>query len=136
MDLADEVYKIISRHCLRDPASLSNELYLEQDLKLAGDDIGDLLDEVNEKFDIDFSDFDFSLHFSLEAGWPENPDYGYYPVTVGHLVEVVRLKRWFLPEKNEANYLGEKRHRLILKSSLFFISLLIIIFILSTKILN
>lgn len=68
MEITKEVYEIISRHSLEKPGALSNELYIEQDLKLAGEDIAELLEEMQKKFEIDFSEFNFSLHFSPEVG--------------------------------------------------------------------
>jgi hypothetical protein len=118
MEITKEVYEVISRHTLKKPEALSNELYIEQDLKLSGDDVAELLEEMQRKFEIDFSAFNFSLHFSPEVGWPENQEFGYYPVTIGHLVKVATLKVWVLPEKNEANFQKEKKHSFILKSAI------------------
>lgn len=118
MDITKEIFDIISRHTFEETEALSNELYLEYDLKLTGDDVAELLEEIRKKFEVDFSNFDFSLHFSPEVGWPENPEFGYYPVTIGHLVQVATLKTWFLPEKNEANFLREKRRVFIFKGAI------------------
>lgn len=105
---------------MKKPEALSNVLYLEKDLNLTGDDASELLEEMQKELGVDFSEFNFSLHFSPEAGWPENPEFGYYPVTIGHLVEVAKLKRWFLPEKNEANFLRERKRILIIKTAIIF----------------
>lgn len=118
MDTAKEVYEIVSRHSLKKPEALSNELYIEKDLGLAGDDVTELLEEIQRRFEVDFSNFEFSLHFSPEVGWPENPNFGYYPITIGHLVEVAKSKSWFLPEKNKANFLKERKILFILKISI------------------
>ena len=118
MEITKEVYEIIANYTSEKPEALSNELYIEQDLKLVGDDVAELLEEMQKKFEIDFSKFNFSLHFSPEVGWPENPEFGYYPVTIGHLVQVATLKVWFLPEKNESNFHKEKKRAFILKSAI------------------
>ncbi|HEY6530221.1 MAG TPA: DUF1493 family protein [Cellvibrionaceae bacterium] len=118
MEITKEVYEIISHHTLKKPEAFSNELYLEQDLKLSGDDVAELLEEMQSKFEIDFAAFNFSLHFSPEVGWPENPQFGYYPVTIGHLIQVAALKVWFLPEKNEANFRKEKKRTFLLKGAI------------------
>lgn len=118
MEITKEVYEIIAECISERPEDLSNELYIEQDLKLVGDDVAELLEEMQRKFEIDFSAFNFSLHFSPEVGWPENPEFGYYPVTIGHLVQVAALKVWFLPEKNEANFHKEKKRTFILKGAI------------------
>ena len=115
MEVTKEVYDIISRHTSKKSDALSNELYLEQDLGITGDDVAELLEEMQRIFQIEFGAFNFSLHFSPEVGWPENLEFGYYPVTVGHLVEVAISKVWFLPKKNEGNFLKEKRRTFILK---------------------
>lgn len=118
MEITKDVYDIIAKYTSEKPEALSNELYIEQDLKLVGDDVAEFLEEMQKKFEIDFSEFNFSLHFSPEIGWPENSDFGYYPVTIGHLVQVATLKVWFLPEKNQANFHKEKKRTLILKSAI------------------
>ncbi|MBE8715941.1 DUF1493 family protein [Cellvibrio polysaccharolyticus] len=118
MEITKEVYEVISHHTLEKPEALSNELYIEQNLKLSGDDVAELLEEMQSKFEIDFSTFNFSLHFSPEVGWSENPEFGYYPVTISHLVQVATSKVWFLPEKNEANFQKEKKHTLLLKGAI------------------
>lgn len=118
MEITKEVYDIISRRSSKKPDVLSNELYVEQDLGITGDDVAELLEEMQRKFQIDFGAFNFSLHFSPEVGWPENPEFGHYPVTVGHLVQVAKSKVWFLPMKNEGNFLKEKRRTLILKGAI------------------
>lgn len=118
MEITKEVFEIISHHTLEKPEALSNELYIEQDLKLSGDDVAELLEIMQKKFEIDFSAFNFSLHFYPEVGWPENPEFGYYPVTIGHLVQVATLKAWFLPEKNEANFQKEKKRTFLLKGAI------------------
>ena len=118
MEITKEVYEIISRHTLEKPEALSNELYIEQDLRLSGDDVAELLEEMQKKFDIDFSKFNFSLHFCPEVGWPEHSEFGYYPVTIGHLVQVATLKVWFLPEKNEANFQKEKKRTFLIKGTI------------------
>lgn len=127
MEITKEVYDIISRHSSKKPEALSNELYLEQDLGITGDDVAELLEEMQHNFEIDFQNFNFSLHFSPEVGWPENPDFGYYPVTVGHLVQVATLKTWFLPKKNEGNFFKEKKRTFILKGA---IAAFVVIFVL------
>jgi hypothetical protein len=118
MEITKEVYEIITRYCSEKSEELSNELYIEQDLKLSGDDVAELLEEMQKKFEIDFSKFNFSLHFSPEVGWPEHSEFGYYPVTIGHLVQVATLKAWFLPEKNEANFRKEKKRAIFLKAAI------------------
>ena len=118
MEITKEVYEIISRHTLEKPEALSNELYIEQDLKLSGDDVAELLEEMQKKFGIDFSNFNFSLHFCPEVGWPEHLEFGYYPVTIGHLVQVATLKVWFLPEKNEANFQKKKKRTFLIKDAI------------------
>ncbi len=128
MEIFKEVYDIISRYSSKKPEALSNELYLEQDLGITGDDIAELLEEIQHKFEVDFRTFNFSLHFSSEVGWPENPEFGYYPVTIGHLVQVATLKVWFLPKKNEGSFLKEKRLTFMVKGA---IVAFIIIFILA-----
>lgn len=127
MEITKEVYDIISRHSSKKLEVLSNELYLEQDLGITGDDVAELLEEMQHKFEIDFRNFNFSLHFSPEVGWPENPDFGYYPVTIGHLVQVATLKAWFLPKKNEGSFFKEKRRTFILKGA---IAAFVVIFVL------
>ena len=118
MEITKEVYEVIAKCTSERPENLSNELYIEQDLKLVGDDVAELLEEMQRKFEIHFSTFNFSLHFSPEVGWSENPEFGYYPVTIGHLVQVAAMKVWFLPEKNEANFHKEKKRTFILKGAI------------------
>jgi len=64
---------------------------------------------LQSKFEIDFSEFNFSLHFSPEVGFPKNPEFGYYPVTIGHLIKVATAKVWPLPEKMKPTSKKEKK---------------------------
>ena len=115
MSITKEIYKIVSYHSGKNCEVLSHELFLEEDLKMVGDDASELLEEIQKKFEVDFSSFDFSLHFSPEVGWHENSEFGYYPVNIGHLIEVAELKCWFLPKKNEENYLKVRKRTFLLK---------------------
>lgn len=115
MNITKEIYKIVSTHSGTNCEDLSHDLFLEEDLKLVGDDASELLEEIQRQFEVDFSSFDFSLHFSPEVGWFENPEFGYYPVSIGHLIQVVKMKYWFLPEKNEVNFLKVKKSASLFK---------------------
>lgn len=67
------------------------------------------MDDFYQKFGIDLSNFDFTLHFLPEVGSGKNNEHGYYPVSIGHLIAVANKKSWFLPPKSEENYARAKK---------------------------
>ncbi len=104
MSISEQVIDLILEHAgaLRD--EILPEVYLEDDLGLTGDDAWELMGALHNKFNVDFTEFEFSLHFGPEAGLYVAKEYGYYPVSVQHLIEVTEDKKWKLPPKNEEHY--------------------------------
>ena len=88
----------------REAFSDSSRLY--HDLGIYGDDACEMLEEVREKFGVDFTGFDFSRYFPNETDGSILPlfkMFGYkgrrftgFPV--GHLRAVAASGRWFEPE--------------------------------------
>ena len=99
------------RDCHATPRDVvTAETRLHHDLRMDGDDAVAFLNAVCERWDIEWSGFDFGRHFLGEAevsspfAWlgrrlfPETRRK--VPITVGHLVSVIESGRWCEP--NEA----------------------------------
>ena len=130
MNIEQRIKDIVSYHSGTAIESLSLDTRIEEDLGATGDDAWELIEDVRKEFGIDFSSFDFLKHFSPEAGFASHPDYGYYPITVRHLVEVALSKAWFLPPISEGNFSRERARRL--NTSLFLVGTVILILVLVT----
>jgi len=125
--MIDEIQKILSDDYGISRKQLSGTALIEEDLGITGDDAWELMEHLEEKYKIDLSEFEFSLHFSPEAGSYVSKEFGYYPVSIHHLVDIVNLKKWKLPVKNEKNYIKQKRRRKIYKIILFVIIAVLVI---------
>jgi acyl carrier protein len=125
MEIQEAVLNLIVKHAGVKKDELYDDALLEDDLGLTGDDAWELMDEIHKNFDVDFSSFEFSLHFGPEAGSYVAEEYGYYPVSVKHLTEVVNEKTWKLPNRNPGNYIRYKKH----KRKWFYIKVLFFMFI-------
>ncbi len=105
-ELTAKVLEILANNRGCPVKSLHASSRLLDDLGLAGDDVDDLFrDLMNEFGEIDLNEFDFYRYFIDEAAglWPWSRSKGNrrpkFPVTVAHLVDVVRAKKWFDPEE-------------------------------------
>lgn len=75
------------------------------DLGIGGDDAGELLDEMQDKFGVLFDGFDFQKYFPNEheifwlhiAKLLGRTDKAHKPVSIGHLKQVVLRGKWFDP---------------------------------------
>jgi len=83
-------------------ATLASELYHE--LHLYGDDAGELLEAVHERYATSFDGFEFNSYFPNETEalarivkWLGFKDRTMGSFTAKHLVEVVGRGRWFDP---------------------------------------
>ncbi|VAW70772.1 hypothetical protein MNBD_GAMMA09-1171 [hydrothermal vent metagenome] len=106
-----EVINIVSEQSGTPIEKLNGATLIEEDLGLTGDDAWEVIEELEKKYNIDFTEFDFLKHFGPEAGWASSKEYGYYPVSIDHLVKVVKNKKWLMPERNENNYIKQKSIR-------------------------
>jgi len=104
MKLEEQVIDLIAHHCGAKKEELKKKTLVVEDLGTTGDDAYELIKDLQQKFDIDLANFEFSLHFGTESGSNSNESYGYYPVSIEHLVDVCKKKEWFLPPKSEENY--------------------------------
>lgn len=92
------------------PDKILPESRLEEDLGMTGLDAADFLERFARAFDVDLTGLDFHRHFGPECflvpGWLraelDAKGYGMYPVTVAHLLEVAKAKRWTCPLKDTA----------------------------------
>ena len=93
---------------------LRPETRLEEDLGITGADAAEFLEAFAREFQIDLTDIEFHKHFGPEGSgprllWPRSlkkqmRDFGKYPVTIGHLIDVAVAKRWICPP-----YYGSKQ---------------------------
>lgn len=87
----------------RKPARLSAAIY--HDLRIAGDDAAELLEEIIERFGTSFREMDFSTYFPNETevfGYHWANVFGFRDkkrprVTVEHLIAVIERGHWFAP---------------------------------------
>jgi acyl carrier protein len=94
------------------PDKVHPQAKIEDDLGTTGDDAVELMEKFAERFQVDMTGFDFSVHFGPEGGgclvllllfpfWlgkQSDEDYrNFQPVTVGHLVQVAQRGAWFDP---------------------------------------
>lgn len=126
MSITDDVVDLISSTTGVKKEKLKPNALIEDDLGVTGDDAWELMEEIHKKFNVDFSDFEFSLHFGSEVGWHVAEEYGYYPVSVGHLIDVVKNKKWNLPLRNQEHHERYIHHngRWLIYKLLFFIGLI------------
>ena len=104
MDVSSKVKELISYHSGVKLEKLSDSDFIEEDLGTTGDDAWELMEDLHNKLGVNLTDFDFSLHFGPEAGSHVSGEYGYYPVSVSHLVKVTKEQKWKLPEKDEESF--------------------------------
>lgn len=127
MNTANRIKNIISTQYGID--EFSDDDFVEETLGITGDDAWELIELLEQEFNLDLSNFDFSLHFSPEAGSNSNKEYGYYPVSISHLYKVVKEGAWILPGCNEKNFLSVKRRARIIKLFWLLAFLAFIVFI-------
>lgn len=94
----EEVHQIIGPEKLH----LSQRLY--HDLCITGDDAYELLENIQKRFGTKFDGLDFHEYFSAEPDILTSIIEKWFPsvisekpVTIRHLVEVVRAGQWFDP---------------------------------------
>ncbi|MCX2781530.1 DUF1493 family protein [Microbulbifer thermotolerans] len=136
MSIENKLKERVSYHSGVKAEDVSSEMYLEGDLGITGDDAFELIEDIQKLFDLDLTEFDFSLHFVPEAGGIKNSEYGYYPVSVGHLIEVCNRKSWFLPDRDLENHQKFKRALLVqnvLAIGVFTCALMAILLVLSNE---
>jgi acyl carrier protein len=129
MNTTEEVKKLIVEHCGATIEDLKSETLIDEDLGCTGDDAWELMEAFQEIFDVNLEEFDFSLHFGPEAGYSVPDQFGYYPVSIKHLINVANEKKWIMPPRNEANYNSVKKNRkksLIISLSIFFIVVIVL----------
>jgi hypothetical protein len=103
----DEVLKIISDDTGIPLDSLFLPTRLEQDYGVIGDDIWSVLELMQSKFNIDFSELEFDIYFTPECegfftslfNRRKVKHRNRFPVTVGHLIHVAQKGKWFKPEQ-------------------------------------
>jgi len=104
MNITEQLIELVYEHAGVKKEEIKPESFIEEDFGCTGDDAWELMEEIQKKFNVDLNEFEFSLHFGPEAGSYVAKNYGYYPVSVKHLIEVAEDKKWKLPPRNEANY--------------------------------
>lgn len=104
--LEKDIKEFISQLTSIQIEKITDDKDLDNDLGVAGDDAWELIEEFSEKFNVDLASFEFSKHFTSEGFPPlhENDEYGGYPVTVKHLIEIAEKGIWFEPEFNKEAY--------------------------------
>ncbi len=117
-----EVINIVSEQSGVPTEKLNGATLIEEDLGVTGDDAWEVIEALEKKYNIDLKDFEFLKHFGPEAGWASSEEHGFYPVSINHLVKVVENKKWFMPERDEDNYIKQKSLRKKAKIKMVLIS--------------
>jgi hypothetical protein len=83
---------------------INEETKVYHDLKISGDDALELLGDLRDEFGTDFSKLNFSEYFPEESeAFPEHlarllgSGAARKPLSVGHLLQVVRVGQWQEP---------------------------------------
>ena len=110
-DLRDEIGKVkqlVSKKWSVKMEKLSNETRLSHDLGMDGDDGWEFMEDFAKHFQVDMSDFEFSLHFGEEAGGDpitllyflifKSKRPKFIPITVRDLANSAKQKRWIEPK--------------------------------------
>ncbi len=109
MSTTTSVEQVILEYAGAQKEELFENALLEEDLGITGDDACELMEALVEEFKIDLSGFELEKHFLPEVGKSSDAEYGYYPVSVGHLLKVVRSGRWELPPRNQEYFVRFQR---------------------------
>jgi len=109
--MLNEVIAIVSEQTGVPIEKIDETTLIEENLGATGDDAWEILEALYEQYNIDYEELIFLKHFGPEVGWNSDKEYGYYPVSINHLVKVVKNKKWFLPDRNVENYKKEKIKR-------------------------
>ena len=80
---------------------------LEIDLGVTGDDVWEIIEDFESEFSVDWCKVDFSYYFHPETAgffWSilnreKVINIKSFPITVGHLIKVAELGKWFKPEQ-------------------------------------
>ena len=101
-EAADIIVRLVQKISGRQ--HVSPQTLLWHDLQLGGDDMFELLGAVHQQFDTSFEGLNFTSFFPEEheamgAGWASKLGFRskLKPVSVQHLVDVVRQGQWFDP---------------------------------------
>ena len=96
--LEQSIIKWIAAFRKPKPEDITLESRLLHDLKIGGDDAGELLFEYSEIFGVDMSDFHFSEHFMGEPHlfnwWLPRDVSKFSPVTISDVVQAAIQKKW------------------------------------------
>lgn len=104
-EVLDEVRAMVMRFLWR-PPPIARSTAIYHDLWIGGDDAGELLEAVIDRFGTDFSGMRFDRYFPNEG---LGEDFGerivrwlglkskWQRLTVGHLVDVIQKDAWFDP---------------------------------------
>ena len=111
METLPKLKDILIRYSGAPDEDIRDYALIEEDLGITGDDAWELMEELGEKLNVDFSGFEFTKHFSPEAGRNSEKEYGYYPISVGHLAQVIEVGRWVMPPRNEENFVRSRKQR-------------------------
>ena len=114
-DVEPQVREIVAKSAGRQPGEISLDSQLREDLNLDGDDAEELLVQLRDRFNIDFSGINFRRHFAGETSvwwfgfieWIERlvgqPKQRFIPITVQDLVEAAAKSSWESESRVESN---------------------------------
>lgn len=99
----EEIQSFISEFCVIEKEELTPEAKLYHDLGVTGDDAVEFMEAFIDKYDIDDTDFYFDKYFRGEGLSLVDLYYFLFerkklkrlPITIQHLFEVAKAKKWF-----------------------------------------
>lgn len=104
----EEVKKLISKEWLVKIESLSIETRLSHDLGMDGEDGWEFIEVFAEHFQVEMSDFEFSLYFGEEAGTDpitflyfllfKSKRPKFVPITIKDLAISAERRKWIKPQ--------------------------------------
>ncbi len=105
MSIEIKLIEFISRHSGISEKDIFLDGPLEQDYGITGDDAREILDYMNAELGVNLSDLEFDHYFYCEGETFLNHLFNRqrlkhrkaFPVTVGHLIKVAELGRWYRP---------------------------------------
>lgn len=103
----EQIREIISLHAGVEQSSIKLESDLRSDLGISGDDGDELFEDLNEVFNVDWSELDLGVHFGNEGSGPPLPwhlngnclMYEVQPCKVSDIVRAVNEGRWHGSER-------------------------------------
>lgn len=91
--LKNELIKFIKEETLETSINITEDLSIENDLGISGDDAYEFIMTFSKKFQVDIKDFDYSEYFNSEPSW-SGATSKKKPLTVGMLNRALEKRKF------------------------------------------